>query len=153
MCALSRQEERLLTRAAKVAYKGVKPGSNAMDVPEPFRTFITVYSAQPVIDNGGFQYLFECDWPGCPPYSEFARAYREIGATEVADWMEAAAAMFPFADSHLHREARILYLRQHCVKGDSPMGILSGDAIDASDRVFNLLTSYVRKHAASFGVG
>ncbi len=102
------------------------------------------------IDNGGFQYLFESDWPGCPPYGDFAAAYREIGADEVAGWLEEAVALFPFPEPHRQREARVKYLRAHCVKGDSPMGLLSDRAIDASDAVFARLAAYVRNRPDDF---
>ena len=43
---------------------------------------IVVYAAQGIIDNGGFQYLFESDFPGCPPCSLTVPAFRRNGARE-----------------------------------------------------------------------
>ena len=151
MSALSRQDERYLEKAARAAFKGVRGDLDIHHLADPVRTFVTVYAVQPVIDNGGFQYVFERDWPGCPPYTEFSRAYRGIGATDVAQWLDAAAGLFPFPEPHLHRDARVTFLRAHCVKSDTPMGQLSWQAIEASDQVFARLAAYARAHPSSFG--
>ena len=50
------------------------------------------------LNNGGFRYFFENDFPNHPPYSDFSDDYREIGVTDVADWIDAAAALFGFPD-------------------------------------------------------
>src|SRR5262245_20000194 len=62
------------------------------------QTILAVSSAQGVIDNGGFPYFFGPTWPGQPPYSFFAEAYRRIGADGPAACIEQAAALFPFAN-------------------------------------------------------
>lgn len=67
-------------------------------------------------------------------------------AVQVASWLEEAAALFPFPDPHLHAAARREYLHAFCRKGDSPMGVLSWNAIEASGEVFSLLVSYARAH-------
>lgn len=153
MSQLSRKDDALLTRTADIVF-GDANGEALIDhLPRPRQVFAIIYSAQGIIDNGGFQYLFEGDWSNTPPYAYFSDAYREIGATDVADWLDQAASMFPFSDPHLHREARVRYLRDFCVKGDSPMGLLSGEAIDASARVFTRLAQYVRAHQIDFGKG
>ena len=153
MPALSPKDDDLLTSTADLVFTDVE-GPAAIDLlPRRRQVFAIIYSAQGVIDNGGFQYLFESDWPNNPAYSRFSDAYREIGATDVADWLDEAASMFPFRDPHLHRAARVRYLREFCVEGDSPMGVLSGKAIDASGRVFTCLAEYVRTHESDFARG
>ncbi len=153
MSQLSRKDDALLTRTADIVFGGADGEALIDHLPRPRQVFAIIYSAQGIIDNGGFQYLFESDWPNKPPYTMFSDAYREVGATDVADWLDQAASMFPFSDPHLHREARVRYLREFCVKGDSPMGVLSGEAIDASDRVFTRLAQYVRAHENEFRKG
>ena len=74
------------------------------------RTFLLVYSAQGVIDNGGFQYFFEMDWPNEIPYSDFVEAYRQIGALEAADALSSAANMFDFENPHLFEDKRMLFM-------------------------------------------
>jgi hypothetical protein len=39
-------------------------GGDPRRLSEPARTLVLVYGAQGVIDNGGFRYFFENDWPG-----------------------------------------------------------------------------------------
>jgi len=153
MCELARKDDALLTRTADIVFAGVDGAASLDHLRRPRQVFAIIYSAQGIIDNGGFQYLFESDWPNHPPYTFFSDAYREIGAPDVADGLDQAASMFPFSNPHLHREARVRYLRDFCVKGDSPMGVLSGEAIDASVRVFTRLAEYVRAHQNDFRKG
>ncbi len=47
-----------------------------------------------MIDNGGFKYFFESDWPHNPSYTTFSEAYRRIGKTEAGDAIEYAAKSF-----------------------------------------------------------
>ncbi len=150
MSEVSKADDALLTRTANTVFGRKGELTSLAAMPHPRRVFAIIYSAQGTIDNGGFQYFFECDWPERPPYTAFSDSYREIGATDVANWLDEAASMFPFAEPHLHRPERVKYLREFCVKGDSPMGILSGDAIDASDRVFTRLAEYVRLNSEHF---
>jgi len=150
MSEVSKADDALLARTANTVFGRKGELKSLAMMPHPRRVFAMIYSAQGTIDNGGFQYFFECDWPGRPPYTTFSDAYREIGATDVANWLDEAAAMFPFAEPHVHRSERVGYLREFCVKGDSPMGILSGEAIDASARVFTRLAEYVRLNSEHF---
>ena len=150
MSPLSQADDALLERTTKHVFRRVDGNRDIRHLPVPLRTFAAIYAAQGVIGNGGFQYLFEADWPGCPPYSLFADAYREIGASEVAGWLDQAAALFPFPDPHLRRDDRVRYLRSHGEEGDSPMGLLSDQAIDAGNDVWTRLAAYVREHADAF---
>jgi hypothetical protein len=68
-----------------------------------------LYSEQAIIDNGGFQYLFENDLPSQLPYLKVVEAYRRIGAHEAADRPQKAVAMFPFENPHLHQEYRLKF--------------------------------------------
>ncbi len=52
---------------------------------EQLLTVWAVEQAQGIIDNGGFQYFFENDWPENPSYSVFIDSFRRIGAGEAAD--------------------------------------------------------------------
>jgi hypothetical protein len=65
-----------------------------------------VHGAQGVIDNGGFRYFFENDWPGRPPYSFFSKAYRRIGAARAAQRIEQAVASLPYRRPHLAARGR-----------------------------------------------
>jgi hypothetical protein len=138
----------LLKQAAGVAFAGMKYDADISRFPRPRKVFITIYSAQGIIDNGGFGYFFESDWPGRPPYSRFSDAYREIGAADVAELIDRGASLFGVADPHLHRDARLRYLKEHC-RDESAELIKLGDRVE-SKRVFRLLEEYVRRHAGHF---
>jgi hypothetical protein len=81
-------------------------GGDPRALPVPAQTVAVIYSAQGIVDNGGFRYFFEADWPGNPPYSMFSQAYQRIGALAAAERFEKAIAMFPFPEPHLNKDAR-----------------------------------------------
>jgi hypothetical protein len=54
-------------------------GDDMSRLPESVRIFLLVNGAQGVIDNGGYNCFFGQDWPGNPPYGDFADAYEAIG--------------------------------------------------------------------------
>ncbi len=142
-----------LKQAADVAFAGVESNTDISHFSRPRQVFITIYSAQGSIDNGGFGYFFERDWPGQPPYSRFSDAYREIGAANVAEWIDRGASLFGIPEPHLHRAARLQYLNTHCRDESADLIKLGDRAIDESKRVFSRLKEYVRRHADEFHVG
>ena len=70
-------------------------------LPESVRIFLLVNGAQGVIDNGGYNYFFEADWPGTPPYEVFADAYEAIGCIR-----QAADAPLPGHNSRMNHCSR-----------------------------------------------
>jgi hypothetical protein len=143
-------QDDFLRQTADVAFAGVDGETDISRFPRPRQVFITIYSAQGIIDNGGFGYFFESDWPGQPPYSRFSDAYRDIGAANVAGFIDRAASLFGIADPHLHRNARLRYLNENCRNEDAELIKLGYSAIDESRCVFRLLEEYVRRHADDF---
>ena len=123
MCELAHNDDILLTRTADIVFAGLDGAASLDHLPRPRQVFAIIYSAQGIIDNGGFQYLFESDWPNNAPYTLFSDAYREIGARDVADWLDQAASMFPFCDPHppSPREASEIPARLLC-QGGQPDG-------------------------------
>ena len=89
-----------------------KAGNDISKLSFPEQVVLAIYSAQGVIDNGGFQYFFESDFPNKPDYAVFIRAYAEIGAVREAEILETAVSMFGFPDPHLHIEKRRYFLDQ-----------------------------------------
>jgi hypothetical protein len=118
-----------------------------LDVPQ--QTLITLHSVQGVVDNGGFQYLFESDFPANPPYSKFVEAYRRIGAGHAAECLEKAVAMFPFEDPHLHQEQRVEFMET--LEEDSEF-VQLGDEVCGDGEIWAALEAYARANAASFPV-
>ena len=61
---------------------------------------VIVYSAWGIIENGGFEYFFESNFPGDPPYDVFAQAFSSVGLTDIALRFSKLVSSFPFDDPH-----------------------------------------------------
>jgi hypothetical protein len=137
-----------LTRAADAAFDGLDRESPLDGLPRPRQVFVLVYSAQGVLDNGGFTYFLGCDWPATPPYARFVEAYREIGAGDLAAAIERATALFSFPEPHRDRDARRRVLESESAK--PTLDELDSVAVGATERVHALLKQFARRHAAEF---
>lgn len=143
-------EKTFLDRAAEYTYRELeRVGGDPKRLDEPLQTVAILYSVQAIIDNGGFQYLFESDFPMSPPYSDFVAAYRRIGSLRAAEKLEKAVAAFPFADPHLHQDKRLQYLET--LDEDSEL-VQWGDDVCGDENVWRNLEEYVRRNAASFPI-
>jgi hypothetical protein len=120
---------------------------------EPLLTAWAVEQAQGIIDNGGFQYFFENDWPENPEYAVFVQAFRRIGAVEAADCIQDAVSMFPPSAPHLDCDMRRDYmdlLREKEGVEESVMDKLGYRVMDLGGDTMIRLASYVRTHFDSF---
>ena len=109
-------------------------------------TVWAVEQAQGVIDNGGFQFFFENDWPKNPAYSVFVEAFRRIGAVEAADCMQDAVEMFPSKSPHLDYQMRRDFmdaLREKEGGRDSVIDKLGDRDIDLGGDTFIRLAKYI----------
>jgi hypothetical protein len=79
-------------------------------LPSAVQHFIRVYAAQGVIDNGGYRYFFESNWPGKPPYSVFIEAYKAISCEKQSKELERIVNSFPFEKPHLYKNKRQKYM-------------------------------------------
>ena len=95
---------------SKATIKLKKVNEQIDALPRSVVTFLLVYSAQGVIDNGGYQYFFEADWPGNPPYSKFIEAYSEIGCEKQSHDIERVVTTFPFENPHLNERERVKFI-------------------------------------------
>jgi len=138
----------VLGRASDTAFKRLEEaGGDLQKLPEPFRTVVIIYSAQGVIDNGGFRCFFEGDWPGQPPYSSISDAHRRIGADVAAECIARAAALLPFADPHLGEDRRHTFLES--LPENSELFTL-GDSVCGDKTVWGKLDEYVQRHTSAF---
>src|SRR5579862_575996 len=97
-------EENQLDKAADGIYKELeKVGGDPLKLPSVLQPVAILYTVQAMVDNGGFRYLFENDFPFNPPYSVFFEAYRTIGTKDAADRLEKAANLFPFDHPEVNR--------------------------------------------------
>jgi hypothetical protein len=142
--------ELLLDRAIEYAVRRVEEASgDVFKLPEPIQTVAVVQTAQGIIDNGGFEYFYESDFVGTPPYSFFVEVFRRIGAEAAAERIERTSRMFPFADPHLHEAKRQLWLDEVKETESHEFVALSREACgDAS--VFAKLAEYVEQNRSAF---
>ena len=143
-------EKSFLDRAADYAYKELdRLGGDPAKLDLPQQTVAILYSVQAIIDNGGFQYLFENSFPSNPPYSKFVEAYRRIGAHLPAERLEKAVAMFPFKNPHLHQNQRLSFME--ALQEDNEFFEL-GDEVCGDEKVWTDLEAYAKANAASFPI-
>lgn len=140
--------ESLLDRASNYASKELERiGGDLLKLPVPLQTVVLIYPAQGMVDNGGFRYFFENDFPGNPPYSIFCDAYRRIGAVEAAECLERAVSMFPFDHPHLSAKRRSEFMDP---LDESSEFFELGNRVCGDETVWARLEEYVTKHASSF---
>ncbi len=143
-------EKSFLDRAAECTYSQLERlGGDPLKLDLPQQTVAILYSVQAIIDNGGFQYLFENDFPHDPAYAKFVEAYRRIGANAAAERLEKAVAMFPFENPHLHQDQRLSFMET--LDEDSEFFEL-GNEVCGDEKVWTDLEAYATTHAASFPV-
>lgn len=101
----------MMDEASDLAFAALhKNKGDVLSLSLPMQTVVVIYTAQGIIDNGGLEYFFESDFPSGATYYYIMDAYRRIGASAVAECIEAAVRMFPFQDAHLKSDARNNYL-------------------------------------------
>jgi hypothetical protein len=94
-------------------------GGNPLQLDEPFRTVVLADTALGLIGNGGLEYFFESDFPGCPDYSVFAAAFQNLGLAYLADGLRELVALFPFQAPHQERDLRLTFLASPSPNFDS----------------------------------
>ncbi len=124
-------------------------GNDRAKLPELEQTIVLVASAQGIIDNGGFQYFFEMDFPDRAPYSHLVAAYRAIGATPAATRLERAVRMFPFAAPHRNQKRRNAFM-DRLAKAHAFHRL--GDKVCGDTSVWKHLSAYIAKHRVELDV-
>lgn len=141
----------ILDRASDIAFSHLDDaGGDLSKLSMAEQTVVLIYTAQALIDNGGFQYFFERDFPGRPPYSTFSIAYSRIGAKVAASNIEKAASLFPVANPHLCSEKRNKFLGTL----DETSDLISlGDELCGDSSIWENLEKFVRENEAAFKMG
>jgi hypothetical protein len=104
---------------------------------------ILVWHASGIIDNGGFQYLFEGNFKGDPFFTKTAAAFRTIKAVKCAEAVEEALKLFPESKPPTDIEKRL--------KVYQAVGVAKRQAIDRkffseSKNIKALLARYIREN-------
>jgi hypothetical protein len=143
-------DKSFLDHAAEYTYKELERiGGDPAKLEIPLQTVAILYCVQAIIDNGGFQYLFENDFPFSPSYSMFSDAYRRIGALGPAGRLDKAVAMFPFETPHLDQQKRLEFMA--ALAEDDEFFEL-GNQVCGDESVWSALEEYAKRHAALFRV-
>ena len=138
----------MLERAARIVFHRLKQnGGDPRTLGLPEQTVAVIYGAQGVIDNGGFRYFFENNWPGRPPYSLFSDAYRRIDATDAADCLDRAVRLFPSPRPHLAMGMRNRFM--DALPEDDQLFALGG-RVCGDTTVWTKLERYVGQHTEAF---
>jgi hypothetical protein len=128
----------------------LEKAKNDIDVlPDAVATFLLIHSAQGVIDNGGYRYFFESNWPSSPPYSRFIEAYRKIGCIKQGEELDRVVSTFPFDNPHLNEESRNKYIEDNLDEDEYEV-IGWGDELCGDEDVWAQLEKFYTSHAADF---
>jgi len=103
------------------------------------RVVMLVLHTSGIIDNGGFQYLFEGNLNGDPHYAKTAAAYNAVGAEKCAEAVAEALALFPDSKPPTDPKARLA-----AFQATNPA------KRQAIDRKFFSDSKEIEKHVAKF---
>jgi hypothetical protein len=141
-------EKSPLDYAADGVFKQLEAiGGDPLNLPPTVQAIAPLYAFQGMVDNGGFRYPMESDFPFNPPYSAFSAAYRQIGASGAADCLDQAVALFPFPNPELETERRNEFMDS--LKEDHEFYLLS-DMVCGDECIWKLMENYVVAHPDAF---
>jgi hypothetical protein len=103
---------------------------------------VAVWTVYGIVDNGGFEYLFEGDLPGDPGYQRSLAAFRTIGCAEALWAFEEALSLFPGGVVPKDSDERNEVFRAN------PEAIRNAIACrfwDSNDEIVSKLAEYIRK--------
>ncbi len=114
---------------------------------EKDQVVILVWHATGIIDNGGFQYLFEGNFKGDPHYARTADAFKTIQAKKCAEAVREALGLFPNSKPPDEVEPRLKAFQQ--------IGAAKRESIDTkffseSKEIRTHLARYIRDNRADF---
>lgn len=145
-------EDKILTQYSGKAFQAYdRVGNDLSKLPLPVQSFILVYGAQGVIDNGGYKYFFEADWPGKPDYRLFITAYEAIGCPTQAAEMARVVSTFPFANPHLYMDERNEYMDENWDDDENEIRGW-GDPLCGDKTIWSRLADYCVANAKDFGL-
>ena len=141
-------EKSQLDLAAEAVYKKLdEVEGDPTKLPHVLQPVAILYTVQAMIDNGGFRYIFENDFPHTPPYSVFSNAYREIGAQAAADKLDRAVALFPFDHPEMNEKKRNEFM---ATLAETSELFTLGDEVCGDESVWQQMEEYVAKHSDAF---
>ena len=111
-----------------------------------------VYHSHGIIGNGGFQYLFEGDFPGDPDFLLTRQAYKTIGASDASAAFEKAFAVFPDSTppADINRRLKMWQSRYNLMDAIKDKSSPDSMYFSAMNGVVEKLNAYIRSHEADF---
>lgn len=121
-------------------------------IPKPQQTVMLVYHAHGIIGNGGFQYLFEGDFPGDPEFLLTRQAFKTIGAEDASAAFDKAFAVFPNSTPPADIDRRLEMWQSKYNRMDSMNDESSPDRMyfSSMDGVMDRLKTYIAANEAEF---
>jgi hypothetical protein len=114
---------------------------------EKDQAVILVWHASGIIDNGGFQYLFEGDFKGDPGFAKTAAAFKTVKAAKCAEAVEEALALFPASKPPTEIQMRLkVYQEVSATKGQAIDRKFFGE----SKEISTILARYIRENRDEF---
>jgi hypothetical protein len=113
---------------------------------------VLVVHAHGIIGNGGFQYLFEGDFPGDPEFLHTRQAFKTIGATRASAAFEKAFALFPKSTPPADIERRLAIWQARYTHMDAIRDKESPDAMffASMKETIQLLEAYIKANRQAF---
>jgi hypothetical protein len=108
---------------------------------------LLVYHATGIIENGGFQFLFEGEFKGDPYFAKTAAAFKQINAEKCAVATEEALKLFPNSKPPTDIEKR---LRIYQSVNESKREAIDRKFFSQSQEVTTLLAKFIRENRAEF---
>jgi hypothetical protein len=140
--------DKTFKRILKKLGKDVDPSK----LPKPLQTVMFVYHSFGILGNGGFQYLFEGDFPGDPEFLLTRQAYKTIGASDASAAFDKAFAVFPKSTPPANIDRRLKIWQSKYNLLDSLKDDTSPDSMyfSAMDGVMEKLNAYIKTNNSVF---
>jgi hypothetical protein len=116
-------------------------------LPAEGKVVVWTWHAKGIIDNGGFQYLFEGIFETDPYYAGTLAAFRAIGAEQCAAALEEALQVFPRGKPPVDRDRRLRAWHRHGWHWIHPAVCRFWDE---SPMIPRLVAAYIRKNRGAF---
>jgi Domain of unknown function (DUF4375) len=108
---------------------------------------LLVWHASGMIDNGGFQYLFEGNFKGDPHFAKTAAAFHTIKAAKCAEAVQEALKLFPDSKPPTDIEKRLnVYQSVDVAKRE----VIDGKFFSESKDLKTILAKYIRENRKEF---
>lgn len=115
------------------------------------RAVLLTWHAMGIIDNGGFQYLFEGDFEGDPGFTLTAQAFEEIGCSSAAEAVRNAIALFPNGKVIPNIDKRLKHFQSTSQEERDQINRKFWKASDVGKgEICVRLAEYIRNHPSKF---